>query len=51
LAQNLAQPFPVFALFGPANIEEMRISLEALDIELAPDEGKWLNQGALTCNL
>ena len=43
LAYVLHQPFPTFALIGPANLEEMRISVEAQDIELTPDEMKWLN--------
>lgn len=41
----LSQPFPVFALFGPGSIAEMNISLKALDVELTPDEVKWLNLG------
>ncbi len=43
LAYVLCQPFPTFALFGPANLQEMRVSLDALDIELTPDELAWLN--------
>lgn len=43
MAYVLSQPFPTFALFGPASINEMRISLEGLDIELTPDELHWLN--------
>lgn len=43
MAWVLCQPFPTFALFGPANLEEMRISLQALDVQLTPDEVRWLN--------
>ena len=43
LAYVLNQPFPVYALFGPATIEEMRTSLHALEVQLSPDELKWLN--------
>ena len=43
MAWVLCQPFPTFALFGPVNLEEMHISLQALDVKLAPEEVKWLN--------
>jgi aryl-alcohol dehydrogenase-like predicted oxidoreductase len=43
MAWVLNQPFPTFALFGPATLEEMHISLEALDVSLTPEEVKWLN--------
>lgn len=43
LAYVLRQPFPTFALIGPAQISETHTSLKALDIELTPDELKWLN--------
>ncbi|MHB1001076.1 MAG: aldo/keto reductase [Armatimonadota bacterium] len=43
MAYALCQPFEMYALFGPATIDEMRISMQALDIELSPDELKWLN--------
>jgi predicted dehydrogenase/aryl-alcohol dehydrogenase-like predicted oxidoreductase len=43
MAYVLSQPFPTFALFGPANIEEMRISFQGLELELTPDELRWLN--------
>ena len=43
MAYALSQPFPVFALFGPKTIEEMVISLKALDVELTSDELRWLN--------
>jgi aryl-alcohol dehydrogenase-like predicted oxidoreductase len=43
LAYVLCQPFPTFALIGPQQISETRSSLEALTIDLSPDEVKWLN--------
>jgi predicted dehydrogenase/aryl-alcohol dehydrogenase-like predicted oxidoreductase len=43
LAFVLAQPFPVFALFGPRTLEETRTSLPGLDVELTPEELKYLN--------
>ena len=43
LAYVLHQPFPSFALVGPEKLHELMVSLDALDIELTPDEVKWLN--------
>jgi len=43
LAYVLSQPFPVFALFGPRTLEETRTSLPGLEIELKPEELKYLN--------
>jgi len=43
LAYVLCQPFPVFALIGPKTIEQTRLSVEALEIELSPEELAWLN--------
>ncbi len=43
LAYVLAQPFPTFALIGPRTLAETRTSFAALDIELTPDELRWLN--------
>ena len=43
MAYVLSQPFPTFALFGPQNINEMNTSIQALNIELTPEEMKWLN--------
>ena len=45
MAYVLCQPFPTFALFGPANLDEMRISLRSFDIQLTPEELKWLDLG------
>jgi aryl-alcohol dehydrogenase-like predicted oxidoreductase len=43
LAYVLSQPFPTFALIGPRTLAETRTSLPALDVELSPDELRWLN--------
>jgi aryl-alcohol dehydrogenase-like predicted oxidoreductase len=43
LAYVLNQPFPTFALIGPRQLSETRTSLPALDVELSPDELRWLN--------
>jgi aryl-alcohol dehydrogenase-like predicted oxidoreductase len=43
LAYVLCQPIPTFALIGPQTIDELRDVLPALDINLTPDELRWLN--------
>jgi len=43
MAYVLNQPFPTFALFGPATVNEMSISMRGLEVELSPEELKWLN--------
>jgi predicted dehydrogenase/aryl-alcohol dehydrogenase-like predicted oxidoreductase len=43
LAYVLCQPFPTFALIGPQSIDELRDSLPALEIQLTPEEMRWLN--------
>jgi aryl-alcohol dehydrogenase-like predicted oxidoreductase len=43
LAYVLNQPFPTFPLIGPRTLAETRTSLPALDIELSPEELRWLN--------
>jgi aryl-alcohol dehydrogenase-like predicted oxidoreductase len=43
LAYVLCQPFPSLALIGPRQISETRTSIPALDIQLTPDDLKWLN--------
>ena len=45
VAWVLHQPFPVYALIGPASVEELRSSVAALDIELTPQEVRWLESG------
>jgi predicted dehydrogenase/aryl-alcohol dehydrogenase-like predicted oxidoreductase len=42
-AYVLAQPFPIIALIGPRNIAETRSSMGGLDVELTPEEVRWLN--------
>jgi predicted dehydrogenase/aryl-alcohol dehydrogenase-like predicted oxidoreductase len=43
LAYVLRQPFPTFPLIGPRLLSETRTSLAALDVDLTPDEVRWLN--------
>ncbi len=43
LAYVLCQPFPTFPLIGPRQLSETRTSLPALNIELTPEEVRWLN--------
>lgn len=43
LAWTLHQPFPVFPLIGPASLEELQSCLQALALELTPEETAWLN--------
>ncbi|MCL6628412.1 MAG: aldo/keto reductase [Armatimonadetes bacterium] len=45
LAWVLHQPFPSFALIGPQTMNEMHISLSALDISLSTEECRWLYEG------
>ena len=45
LAYVLHQPFPTFALIGPAKLSETCSSLAALEVELTPEELKWLKSG------
>jgi len=42
LAYVLAQPFPSVPLIGPRTLAELDDSLQAFDIELTPDQVKWL---------
>jgi len=43
LAYVLCQPFPTFPLIGPRALQETDIAFRALDVELTPDELRWLN--------
>ena len=43
LAWVLHQPFPVYPLIGPATVEELRSSVAALELELSPEEVRWLD--------
>ena len=43
LAWVLAQPFPTYAIIGPRTVDELQRSVAALQIELTPDERRWLN--------
>ena len=42
LAYVLAQPFPVVPLIGPRTLQELDDSLLGLDINLTPEQVKWL---------
>ncbi|MBV8779902.1 MAG: aldo/keto reductase, partial [Phycisphaerae bacterium] len=44
LAYVLQQPFPTFALIGPRTLHETHTSLPGLDVELSPDELRYLNR-------
>ncbi|MCZ6678041.1 MAG: aldo/keto reductase [Candidatus Poribacteria bacterium] len=43
LAYVLGQPFPTFPIVGPVKLEELSSCLDALEIQLSPDEMRWLN--------
>jgi predicted dehydrogenase/aryl-alcohol dehydrogenase-like predicted oxidoreductase len=45
LAYTLAQPFPVLPLIGPRRLVELDDSLEALSIQLGPEDVRWLDAG------
>lgn len=42
LAWVLHQPFPVFPIIGPANVNELLSSLRGLELELTPRDAAWL---------
>jgi aryl-alcohol dehydrogenase-like predicted oxidoreductase len=46
LAWVLHQPFPTYALIGPASLAELHDSVEALDVDLTAEELDWLDLGA-----
>ncbi|MBX3111396.1 MAG: aldo/keto reductase [Fimbriimonadaceae bacterium] len=45
LAWTLAQPFPVWALVGPADPDQLRANAEATHITLSPADLRWLETG------
>lgn len=45
LAYVLNQPFPTFALVGPANPEELASSAQAFQVSLTPQVRRWLETG------
>jgi len=47
LSYVLCQPFPTYALIGPRTPQELDISLRALEVQLAPEEVRWLNLQSL----
>lgn len=46
LAYCVHLPFPIFPIVGPATLEEMDSSLNALNLELSVEEMSWLNLAA-----
>lgn len=42
-AYVMSQDFPTWCLIGPANVEELKVSVAALNLELTPEECRWLN--------
>ena len=42
LAYVLRQPFPIYPLIGPRNVEELQSSLLALDVKLSDEEMRYL---------
>jgi aryl-alcohol dehydrogenase-like predicted oxidoreductase len=45
LAWTLAQPYPVYAIIGPRTPEELRASIDAVDLDLSAAEVEWLDHG------
>ena len=45
LAYVLAQPFPSVPLIGPRRLFELEDSLKAFEIQLTPEQVRWLEQG------
>ena len=45
LAYVLAQPFPSVPLIGPRRLVELEDSLKAFEIQLTPEQVRWLEQG------
>lgn len=43
LAWVLAQPFPVFAVFGARTVAQLREAVGTLEVELSADEARWLD--------
>jgi aryl-alcohol dehydrogenase-like predicted oxidoreductase len=43
LAYVMQQPFPIFPIIGPRNLDELNSSLGAKDVELTEKEMQWLN--------
>jgi predicted dehydrogenase/diketogulonate reductase-like aldo/keto reductase len=44
-AYVLSQPFRTFALFGPRQLSETAVGIEALKLTLTPREIRWLDEG------
>ena len=43
LAYVMQQPFPIFPIIGPRNLEELDSSLGAVGVQLSEEEIRWLN--------
>ena len=43
LAYLLHRPNPTFPIIGPLSVEELQVSMAALDVELSADDQGWLN--------
>ena len=48
LAWVLHQPFPTYAIIGPRSPDELHESVVGLDVELTPEEVRWLNLEAVS---
>jgi aryl-alcohol dehydrogenase-like predicted oxidoreductase len=46
LAYTMCQPFAVFPLFTPGNVQELKEIVEAADIKLTEPECRWLETGS-----
>jgi aryl-alcohol dehydrogenase-like predicted oxidoreductase len=42
-AYVMQQTFPTWCLIGPANLDELRSSVDALNVVVTPEECRWLN--------
>jgi aryl-alcohol dehydrogenase-like predicted oxidoreductase len=47
LAYVLYQPFPTFPLIGPRTLAETRVALRALEVQLSPEDVRWLQDGTV----
>ena len=45
VAWTTHQPFPTYAIVGPADAAEIHESVVALEVELTPDEARWVDEG------
>ncbi len=45
LAWTLCQPYPVWALIGPADVDQLKANVEACQINLTGEQLRWLEEG------